>query len=108
MQGEAKFVGLALQYGNDKTATVFDAYIVPIGTRLFINAPDSAARIAEQDSRIKELEQQLEVARKDADRYRWMRSGGKDLGGEVIIYGYSPQELDESIDAAILQIGGAE
>lgn len=39
----------------------------PHSTHLFTHAPDSAARIAEQDARISELEQQLEVARKDAE-----------------------------------------
>jgi hypothetical protein len=38
---------------------------------------------------------------KDAERYRWLRSGGKDLGGEVFMYGYSPKGLDESIDEAM-------
>jgi hypothetical protein len=38
---------------------------------------------------------------KDAERYRWLRGGGKDLGGEVFMYGYSPKGLDESIDEAM-------
>lgn len=93
-----------LAYNYPVTSKKFGEFTQP----LFTYPPSAASKIAEQEARIKELEQQLEEARKDAERYRWMRSGGKDLGGEVIIYGYSPKGLDESIDAAIRQIGGAE
>lgn len=44
------------------------------GDKLYTHAPDSAARIAEQDAEIARLQKELEEARKDADRYRWLRN----------------------------------
>lgn len=41
---------------------------VKVGDKLFTYPPSAASKIAEQDARIKELEQQLEEARKDASK----------------------------------------
>lgn len=77
----------------------------------FARAIESAA-CAKRDARIAELERQLEDARKDAERYRWLRSDDIEvLPGEREIYVVmarlpftdSPDETltEAALDAAI-------
>lgn len=79
--------------------------------------PSTASKIAEQDARIKELEQQLSAARKDAERYRLLRDADLTVYGTPRIAVANSEwsgtymngdDADSAIDAAILQIGGAE
>lgn len=42
-------------------------------TKYFVGLDQWKAAVAERDARIAELERQLEEARKDAERYRWLR-----------------------------------
>lgn len=128
MHGEAKFnatadadrlrsVARGMSY-NDISEATWKHVILEIAMRLDTggyNPPVSATKIAEQDARIKELEQQLEVARKDAERYRFVRmppvgkmnviSWDSRIGKYNDCVGHA---LDQAIDAAIRQIGGAE
>lgn len=98
---------------------------------LFTYPPDSASKIAEQDARIKELEQQLEEARnklgKTIKTLAWAcdsfessycgfsaksKATLQDIGIEntaiLNILGKGTIPPDQAIDAAIRQIGGAE
>ena len=74
---------------------------LPIGTELYTTPPDAAKRIAE-------LEAELTEARKDAERYRWLRHGDNDevvmqRGPVDMTYHWLPrrERLDAIIDAAI-------
>lgn len=87
------------------------------GDQLFTYPPSAASKIAEQDARIKELEQQLSAARKDAERYRLLRDADLTVYGTPRIAVANSEwsgtymngdDADSAIDAAILQIGGAE
>lgn len=69
------------------------------------------------EQKINELEQQLEVARKDADRYRLLRDADLTVYGTPRIAVANSEwsgtymngdDADSAIDAAIRQIGGAE
>lgn len=64
----------------------------------FARAIESAA-CAERDARIAELEQQLEEARKDAERYLYLRNANMDERNRIEHYASSA--LDAAIDAAI-------
>lgn len=129
MQGEA--VGYIVLTENDEMRMNFYPKAIKegrvnIGDKLFTYPPSATSKIAEQGARIKDLEQQLEEARKDAGRYQWLRENQHtDDDGDGWLYFHfecmsvigrylriTVDErnncLDAAIDSAIRQIGGAE
>lgn len=75
----------------------------------FIKDQLGTSPLAERDARIEELERELAEARKDAERYRWLRdedNWGDDTGNRWAILGeLTHGEFDNWIDAAMRQEG---
>lgn len=116
MQGEAVVqvrdagrYGLLVEFIEGKAKTL------KAGDKLFTYPPSAATKIAEQDARIKELEQQLEVARKDIKEARIALQTAvytpnltmQDMNF-LTKHAFNSLEKYKDIDATILQIGGAE
>ena len=79
-----------------------------------INAGRTVKKIRDLESRVRELEEENESLKRDAERYRYLRNDGEGFDisvlerdtedGELWVHGYPPEELDESIDAAMAQV----
>jgi hypothetical protein len=72
-------------------------------------ALDRATDLCKADSRIAQLEAELAAATKDAERYRWLRSGKTEVRGLAFIgiagpggiSRFTDEHADSAIDAAI-------
>lgn len=69
----------------------------------FRQALENGAALSEARAQLAERERELEGARKDTERYRWLRDIAPPGSGEIAsVRGtHSPSEIDSAIDAAI-------